>query len=357
MPVSPESVTNESSDGTPRLLVVSLSWLGDCVMAMPAMAAFRKRLPHAHITILAKPSVATLWTLFPGIDGVIPLQKGFGGMRETVLLVKEGCFDFAFILPNSFRSALIPWLAGIPGRRGRSGQGRRLMLTESVQLSESALHGHQSLEIADIMHIPPDSLELPPFLVVPKAEHEKALLRLPANRPCVAFFPGASYGPAKRWPADRFAVLGRKLVAEQGCSVLVLGGKADRPICDKVTAGIGGGAINLAGETELTELTALLGLCRVVVANDSGGMHLAAGLGVGVVGIFGVTDPAKTAPVGIRSRVLCAEGVSRSRDIARDSHEARTAMESIAVDTVYQAVLSQLSVSSGQRAVGSDTQQ
>jgi len=344
MPVSPASATSNSSDRTPRLLVVSLSWLGDCVMAMPALAALRKRLPQARITILAKPSVLSVWYLFPGIDGVIPLKKGLGGMLDTVRLVKTGKFDFAFILPNSFRSAWIPWLARVPGRRGFPTQGRRWMLTESVELSDSARDGHQSFEIADILNVPADRLESPPLLIAPDTERERARSRFPDNRPCVALFPGANYGPAKRWPAERFAAVGRQLVALQGCRVLVLGGKADKPICDEVAAGIGAHADNLAGETDLMELAGVLSLCRAVVANDSGGMHLAAGLGVGVVGIFGLTDPGKTAPIGGRSRALCAEGVSRSRDISRDSKEAQAAMESISVETVYQAVLSQLAV-------------
>jgi heptosyltransferase-2 len=308
-------------------------------MAMPALTALRKRLPHARITLLAKPSVAPVWSLFPGLEGIITLKKGLMGMLDTISKVKAGQFDFAFILPNSFRTAWIPWLAGIPGRRGVPGQNRCWMLTESVQLSTSARVGHQSLEMAEILHLAVDRLEAPPFLFVPGADRERANRLLPAGRPCVVFFPGASYGPAKRWPAERFALVGTRLVAEHGCSILILGGRADKPICDEVAGRIGGGAINLAGETDLIELAGLLGACRAVVANDSGGMHLAAGLGVAVVGIFGLTDPVKTAPVGTRNRVLCAEGVIRSRDIARDSLEARTAMESISVETVYQAVL------------------
>ena len=108
MPVSPESVTNKTADAAPRLLVVSLSWLGDCIMAMPALATFRKRLPHAHITILAKPSVIPLWLLFPGMDGVIPLQKGYGGMRETISLVKAGNFDFVLASGPTTQTFIIP---------------------------------------------------------------------------------------------------------------------------------------------------------------------------------------------------------------------------------------------------------
>jgi heptosyltransferase-2 len=339
MPVSPGSVTSKKSDAVPRLLVVSPSWLGDCVMAMPALVTLRKRLPHARIILLAKPSVAPVWSLFPGADGVIPLKKGLMGMLDTISQVKAGRFDFAYILPNSFRSAWIPWLAGIPGRRGGAGPGRGWMLTESVAFSPSARNGHQSFEMAEILHLGAEYLEAPPFLTVPAADRERARRLIPGIHPCVAFFPGASYGPAKRWPASRFVAVGNKLVTEQGCRILVLGGKADQSICDEVAEGMGAGAINLAGKTDLMELAGLLGLCRVVVANDSGGMHLAAGLGVAVVGIFGLTDPVKTAPVGPFSRVLCAEGVARSRDIARDSMEARAAMESISVDTVYHEVV------------------
>ena len=100
---------------------------------------------------------------------------------------------------------------------------------------------------------------------------------------------------------------------------------------------MGATAVNWCGQTDLVELAALLGECRVVVSNDSGGMHLAAGLGVPVVGIFGMTDPVKTAPVGTRTTLVLAEGVTRSRDIPRDSAEARSAMESISVDQVYTA--------------------
>lgn len=338
MPVLRESVTSKLDGRAPRLLVVSVSWLGDGVIAMPALAALRQRLPRAHISVLAKPPVAPLWSLFPGIDAVIPLKKGFLGMVDTISLVKNGQFDFAYILPNSFRSAWIPWLAGVPGRRGVARHGRRWMLTESIELSATAHGGHQALEMAEILHVQAVDLVSPPFLEVPQADHERARARIPAGLPCVAFFPGAAYGPSKRWPAARFAAVGRRLLAEQRYGVLILGGKADRPVCDEVAAGIGPGAINLAGDTDLIELAALLGLCKAVLSNDSGGMHLAAGLGLPVVGIFGLTDPVKTGPIGKQSQALCAEGVVCRRDIPRDSEEARTAMESITVDRVYEAI-------------------
>jgi len=349
MPVSPVSVSSKPGhDGcSARILVVSLSWLGDCVMAMPALAALRLHLPGSHIEMLAKPSVAPLWALFKGVDGVVPLRKGIAGMRDTVREVRKAHYDFAYVLPKSFRSAWIPFLAGISGRRGMPGHGRDWMLSETAAISEAAREGHQSLEIADVLHVPHEELAPPPYLTIPDEEKAKALRRMTAVfgregtdalPETVAFFPGAAYGPSKRWPADRFAAVGRKLAREKGWRILVLGSPGDRTVCEEVSRDIGSAAVNWAGETGLPELAGLLGLCRAVLSNDSGGMHLAAGLGVRVIGIFGLTDPVKTAPVGLRSTVLAAGLGRRSRDITRDSAEARAAMESIPADTVYQAM-------------------
>ena len=342
MPASPASASSSPSvnvSGATRLLVVSLSWLGDCVMAMPALAALGQRLPGVHLAVLAKPAVAPLWELMPAVSEVLPLRRGFTGMRETVRAVRRGGYELAYVLPKSFRAAWIPFVARVPGRRGMPGHGRDWMLTETAPLSAAAAAGHQSLEMADVLRIPHDSLALPPFLKVPAAVQDAVAERLAREYggtpgPLVALFPGAAYGPSKRWPAARFAEVGRHLVREDGSRLVVLGSAADHPLCAEVVAGIGGGALNWAGQTSLHELAGVLGLCRVVLANDSGGMHLAAGLGRPVVGIFGLTDPLKTAPLGPRSRILAARGVSSSRDIPRDSAAARAAMESITVEQV-----------------------
>ena len=349
MPASPVFVSSNAphGSGSARILVVSLSWLGDCIMALPALAAFRRQLPGAYIAVLAKPSVAPLWGLFPGVDEVISLKKGFTGMRDTVHAVRKAGFDFAYVLPKSFRSAWIPFLARVPGRRGMEGHGRDWMLSEQAVLSETARCGHQSFEIADVLQVSHDHLGNPPFLAVPENAKMKAVQRLEslfgkAAGPTVAFFPGAAYGPSKRWPAEQFVAVGRRLVAENRCRILVLGSEGDRAIGEQVASGIGAKAANLAGQTDFLELAGLLGECGVVVSNDSGGMHLAAGLGIPVTGIFGMTDPVKTAPVGIRNKLLIAEGVTRSRDIPRDSAEARAAMESISEHDVYLAAASWL---------------
>jgi heptosyltransferase-2 len=351
MPASPEYASSEhppEAHDAPRLLIVAASWLGDSIMMLPALAAFRTRLPHAQVTLLAKPAVAALWRLVPGVDEVMALEKGLRGTPETVRGVRAGQFDFAYIGPRSFRSAVIPFLARVPGRRGLAGHSRDWMLTETVHLDAAAVAGHQVREYASLLGVEHEPLPNPPFLKVPDEQTMLAKRRLSdswqdrvgsLDAPRVAgFFPGAAHGPAKQWPADRFIQLGKRLLGEHSCRILVLGSQGDREVCAEVAAGIGRGARNLAGETSLALLAALLKLCRVVVANDSGGMHLAAAVGTPVVGIFGMTDPRKTAPLGDGHQLIMAPGVSRSRDIAHDSEAARRALFSITVNDVYAAV-------------------
>lgn len=355
MPASPESASSEpawAGHTAPRILMVSVSWLGDAIMALPALAAFRDRVPHARITMLAKPAVAPLWALCPGIDEVLPMQKGFRGLPRTVRVVRAGQFDFAYVLPRSFRSALVPYAARIPGRRGLAGHCRNWMLTETIRPGPHMARLHQSREMAELLGIAPEALRSPPFLAAPETALDQARRRLrdtwqdrigsPEAPRVAGFFPGAAHGPAKRWPAEHFIQLGKRLLGQENCRILVLGAKDDREVCAEVAAGIGRGARSLAGATSLAMLTAYLRLCRVVVANDSGGMHLAAAVGTPVVGLFGITDPVRTAPLGEGHRLVLARGVVRHRDLAPDAEAGRRAMASIPVDEVYASVVERL---------------
>jgi heptosyltransferase-2 len=326
------------------------------VLSLPALAGFRDRLqgaasagrPEGFLAVLAKPAVAPLWALVPGVDQVIILRRGWRGMRETVRQARAGRFDFAYVLPKSFRSAWIPFLARIPGRRGLRGHGRDWMLSETVRLSEAARTGHQTLEMAEVFRVAGEALGRPPFLAVPeaaslqarhRAEDARARMGLGGTGPLVGLFPGAARGPSKRWPAGRFAELGRRLADERGWGVLVLGAPADQELAGEVAQAVGPRAVSLAGATELPELVALLQACRGVVANDSGGMHLAAAAGVPVVGLFGLTDPRKTAPVGPRCRILTPPGVTGRRDIGRMSAAAATAFHTLEVERVFEATV------------------
>lgn len=338
MPVYPASVSSDGAE--PRLVVVGLNWLGDAVMSMPALAVLRARQPGARVTMLVKPELAALWAMCPHVNQVEVQDRGLLGTLRTAARVRRGGYGTAWVMPKSFRAALLARLGGIPERVGLPGHGRDWLLTRVVPLPEGDGR-HQVCEYLDLVGARPDEAIPPPYLRPPAAalsavRQARAGLGAP-EAGLVGLFPGAARGPSKRWPAERFAEVARRLVAGGHCRVVVLGAPADREACDAVTTAAGTGVTNLAGTTRLDTLAAWLSLCRVVIANDSGGMHLAAGLGVPVVGIFGITDPARTGPVGPGHRLVVAEGAGRSRTVARDSAAASTALLSIEAVRVYSA--------------------
>lgn len=342
MPASPASASSDKD--RPRLLVIGLNWLGDAVMSMPAMAALRERHPGAAITLLARPAVAPLWHLFPGLDAVVnPIQGPLGTFRTGAALRREP-FAAAWVFPKSFRSALLAYTGGVPQRIGLAGHWRDAMLTQVVRLPAGDRR-HQMWEYLDLVGAGAGPVIRPPFIRAPEAEVRAVREQQAAHeegghgKPWVGIFPGAARGPSKRWPAERFAEVARRLAETQGCRIAVFGSDADRAACGIVAGAGGRSAVDLSGQTTLPRLAAWLSACRMVVANDSGGMHLAAALGVPVVAVFGVTDPVRTGPLGSGHRTVVAEGVRRSRDVAADAAAARTALLSIAVERVYDAAL------------------
>ena len=344
MPASREYASNSGGCRTSRcerVLVVSPTWLGDSIMTMPAILALHQQAGPLWVTVLAKPAVAPLWRMCPVVDEVLVLKAGIRGTLDAVKLVKAGNYDFAYVVPNSFRSAFIPFLAAVPGRRGFDGHQRRWMLTESIG-AEGLGKAHQSDEAFLLFGLEPVTKMVDPLLR-PSEQDCLAVLRrlsLPHGevKPRVAIFPGAARGVSKCWPEDRFAEVGRRLV-ENGCRVLLLGAASDRESCGRIAGQIGSGAVSMAGETTLAELAALLSLSRVAVANDSGGMHLAAAVGTKVVALYGATDPAITGPLGDGHIILMSPGVQRGRDIDRKSKIGKSALEAISVDSVCEAIL------------------
>jgi heptosyltransferase-2 len=337
MPASPASVSNSSG----AVLVCAPNWVGDGIMAMPALQAFRQRHPSAHITLLVKPNMRPLWELHEAADRLVEIRPG---LRPTVSAVAAGGYGRAIILPNSFRSALIPFLAGIPVRRGMPGHWRRGLLTEVVWPESNPARTHQVYEYLDLLvpEIATGSFE-PPRLRIPETLLAAARERLAGlASPRIALMPGAARGPAKQWPAEHFIALGRRFAEDRGAGLAILGDAREAELCARVSAGIGAAARSLAGETPLAEWAALLAGCDMAVCNDSGGAHVAAAAGTAVVVIFGMTDPARTRPLGARCRIVQSEG-SCSRDIARKDPEAIKRLASIAPEQVYGAALECLS--------------
>lgn len=315
-----------------QILIVSTNWIGDAIMSMPAVRLFRQERPEAEITVLARPLICSLWAMHPAVNRL----ETMGTPVSTVLKLKQTHFDRAYIFPNSFRSAFVPFMAGVPRRIGSRGHWRRLLLTETVHLPD----GHQQFEYLKILGVhgePPV-----PQLTVPEESFRSLEAKMTvagfkfSGRPVITLLPGAARGPSKRWPVEHFVQLAKRLRDDIGAQILLGGGSDDAAVCAEMAAFIGRDTTSMAGQTTIPEWAAMLKRSHCVVSNDSGGMHLATAVGTPVAVIFGITDPKKTGPLG-RSVVLQKSAV-QSRDVARDSDAARLALEAVTPDEVYTAV-------------------
>jgi len=330
-----------------RILICGLNWLGDGVMSMPAIQAFKARYPSTEIRMLVKPGQASLWRMHPAVASVEVVEAGLVGVFRSARRLRGGNRPrAAYILPNSFRSALIPFLGLVPERVGLAGHQRVWMLTRVTSLSEPAQRGHQLLEYFDILGLDRregDSV-MPTLVIPPTVRAESDALLGTADTPLIGLIPGAARGPSKRWPAESFADVGRRLT-ERGARVAVFGTEAESGICRRVAEGVGPVCVNLCGRTSLPSLAACLSRCRVVVTNDSGGMHLAATVGARVVAVYGLTDPEKTGPIGDGHAVVTAPGARRSRRISRSDRDSQAVLRSITPDLVLKAVEDRLTAS------------
>ncbi len=309
-------------------LVFSPNWLGDAVMALPAVADLRRHPGTGRLVVASRPSVAELWSLVPGIDDVVTIPasrgvRGWRGIRASADAVREVRAGLAVVLPNSFRAALVARRAGIPARLGYRLNLRRWLLTQAVPRSRRPVHQadyyRRLVAAAGVENGPRE-----PRLDVPEASLAAARAILAEHgwtpgMPLLGLAPGAAYGGAKRWPPDRFAAVAELLRQSRGTAAVLIGSAADRPAAYAIEAEldkIGGGAgrpaaLNLTGSTGLRQLAGVLAHCAAFVSNDSGAMHLAAAIGIPVVAVFGPTDERATAPLGGRARVLAADAWCR----------------------------------------------
>lgn len=294
----------EAASGTPssRSLVIAPQWIGDAVMTEPLLRRLRER--GERISVGALPWVAPVYRAMPQVDEVIefPFQHGGLQWRERRSLARDlqGRFDTAYVLPNSLKSALLPFLASIPRRVGYLGESRVGLLTHRLRNPKgrppmvafySALSGDTGDLAADV-----------PRLVLPGGALEAALAgqQLQAGGYEV-FAPGAEYGPAKRWPAIHYAALAKTLPGP----VLLLGSGKEAALADEIAHEAGGDKCRvLAGRTSLMEAFALIAGARAMVSNDSGLMHVAAALGTPQVALFGSSSPEHTPPLNDKARVV-----------------------------------------------------
>jgi heptosyltransferase II len=285
-----------------RVLVRLPNWLGDILMARPALHALRTAHPRAEITACGP--AALLELLAP--EGLWQRAEAAPGAPGLAGRLRAGRFDAALVLPPSFSSA---WLALRSGARVRAGfaqDGRSLLLTRAVRrAARGDLHlSREYLALAAVLDA--REVPLPGLAVDPTATREAAALLERVgldDGPFAILGPGAAYGPAKRWSAERFAAFGLRW-GERGPAVLVCGAASERGACRDLAAAIGGQARSVAGETSLPVQAALCARAALVVSNDSGLAHLAAATGAPTVAVFGSTSSAWTAPLGPRVRVV-----------------------------------------------------
>jgi heptosyltransferase-2 len=275
-----------------RIVVRSSNWLGDAVMTVPTVSAIKAGRPDARVTVLTKRKLAEFWQTVTAVDEVLSIEKG-EGVWAVARKLRERRFEAAILLPNSPRSGLEAWLAGIPRRVGYARPWRTWCLNQIIP--EQAKAGpvrHQSkhyLCIADRI-----GANLKDAVFTPQKHSPKGRL--------MGLCPGAEYGSAKRWP--RFAEAAKALSDRHGWRWLILGTGKDREVAREIVELVGAYAIDLTGQTTLAELMEMLGRCELLLTNDTGTMHLAAYLGVPTVAVFGSTEPALTGPLGSRHTVI-----------------------------------------------------
>jgi heptosyltransferase-2 len=308
---------------------------------MPALQALRDHDAAADLTLLTKPGLAPLWALHSAPTRVLAVPADLRGLQAAAQAIRALNVEAAYILPHSFRAALPPFLARVPLRIGLPGHfPRDFMLTEVRPPTSGPGRIHQVYEYLDLFFPGGNRRTFaPPRLAVPAPTLEKMRAKLSAlPRPWISLIPGAARGASKQWPAERYAESAAALVAQTGGSIVALGTAAEQAPGQQVAAAAAPNGLNLAGQTTLDELAAVLALSAAVLCNDSGGMHLAAALGTPLVALYGITNPGQTGPLGDKIRIL-QHSDRRTRDVPRQSRDAEQALRAISVPEAVQAIL------------------
>jgi len=301
-----------------RLLVRSTNWIGDAVMTTPAIRTIKENYPDTEITLMALPWVSDVFAFCPHVDRIFIYDKegrhrGLSGKLLLARDLRRQKFDAAILLQNAFEAALITTLARIPARGGYTTDGRGLLLTHGVKKQAGIdqrhqVHYYQQMLAGLGLRTGPDELEL---FVSPQKLHgaREALADVFSGRgraPVIGLNPGAAYGPAKRWPAEKFAELATMLHEQTECLILVFGTKADNQAATMIQQTVPDRkwCLDLTGKTDLATAIAYIGCCDGFVTNDSGLMHVAAAVDTPLVALFGSTDHVATGPHGRRAVVL-----------------------------------------------------
>jgi len=296
-----------------RILIVAPSWVGDAILSEPLIALLRQPYEHPRIDVLAPPWCGPVYARMRGVRRVIDSPFGHGrfdlaGRRRLAAELRKENYARAIVLPNSWKSALVPFFARIPVRTGYVGEARWALLNDPRKLVKDALPRLVN-RYAALSGEPEQLMPLPPApVLVPDIANRNAAVRalsLKTHKPVAILCPGAEFGAAKRWPPHHFAELARLLMRD-GFRVWVLGSPNDKLAASAVIQSMEGGSRqihDLTGKTDLGTAIDLLSLASLVVSNDSGLMHAAAAVGAPLVALFGSSSPDYTPPLSPLARV------------------------------------------------------
>ena len=338
-----------------KILVIGPSWVGDMMMSQSLYRTLKARYPQAIIDVMAPAWCRPLLARMPEVNEAIAMPLGHGSLelgerRRLGHSLRNKGYDRAYVLPNSFKSALVPFFAGIKQRVGWRGEMRYGLLNDIRVLDKPAfpLMVQRYVALAYDKSQITSAKDLPQPLLWPKlsvTEDEQARLcstfSLDRTRPIIGFCPGAEFGPAKRWPHYHYATLAGKLI-DSGYQVVLFGSAKDKEAGNDILATLTPSqqdwCRNLAGDTQLEQAVILLSACRGVVTNDSGLMHIAAALGRPLVALYGPSSPDFTPPLSHQAKVIrLIEGYHKVRkgDGAEGYHQSL-------IDITPESVLSAL---------------
>ncbi len=320
-----------------KILIRSPNWLGDAVMAAPAVRSIAAGRPDAQVTILSPGKLADFWRTLPEVREVIAIEEAKSGVFAVASQIRRaGPFEVAILLPNSLRSALEIWLARVPRRVGFSGHSRRRLLNQVVaepEIVPGPIRPHHTgryLQLARAVGgmTPDDTMA------------EPTSLRKPFAR--IGICPGAEYGPTKRWFPERFAAAAKQISASRPSRFVLFGVAKDAALGAEIEKSLEGSECeNKIGETSLAGLIDDLRQCDLLITNDTGTMHLADHLGVPLVAIFGSTDDQATGPRSKRARVIRHQ-VECSPCFRRECPLDLRCLKAVTADEVAKAALEML---------------
>ena len=293
-----------------KIFIRCPNWLGDIIMAIPAIRALKQIFPKHELWCYARREYAPILKKLDVVTGIIDFEKKtvFNEIYNNLEKIKSHNFEKAIVFPNSWTSALLPFLANIPERYGYNVRYRKIFFTHPIDLPYNVVELHQVYYYLSLVRgIKNEHFDDLPVIKV--LDEEVILFKkkfcLEDKKLC-SFVPGAAYGKAKCWFVERYIELGKKLV-KKGYFIILIGGKNDRDTCHIIEKGIKFNVLNLAGETKIEDLPVILKSCKFTIANDSGPMHVSAAVKTPVIGIFGSTNPKATYPFGYRDLVLHKE--------------------------------------------------